>query len=153
LAHLQLLARHGKFAQHRNSRKFSDGFDGIADWQRSFAGFVLYFGRRGIYFGDCVVGVDVYELKNMSKKILKNKPQREPEVEKWIAQEVIEQQARYKKIAQEMNIDLAEQREVWIQEFYERIQTTGFYWHADNKKIIKPDEIFQKPDREFKVVF
>ncbi|MDQ3087713.1 MAG: hypothetical protein M3Q78_03850 [Acidobacteriota bacterium] len=89
----------------------------------------------------------------MSKKILKNKPQREPEVEKWIAQEVIEQQARYKKIAQEMNIDLAEQREVWIQEFYERIQTTGFYWHADNKKIIKPDEIFQKPDREFKVVF
>jgi len=89
----------------------------------------------------------------MSKKILKNKPQREPEVEKWIAQEVIEQQARYKKIAQEMNIDLAEQREVWIQEFYERIQTTGFYWHADNKKIIKPDEVFQKPDREFKVVF
>lgn len=89
----------------------------------------------------------------MSKKILKSKPQREPEVEKWIAQEVIEQQARYKKIAQEMNIDLAEQREVWIQEFYERIQTTGFYWHADNKKIIKPDEIFQKPDREFKVVF
>ena len=89
----------------------------------------------------------------MSKKILKNKPQRSEEVEQWIAEEVSEQQARYEKIAFEMNVELAEQREVWIQEFYERITTTGFYWHADNKKIIKKEELFQKPDREFKVVF
>lgn len=89
----------------------------------------------------------------MSKKILKNKPKRSEEVEAWIAEEVKEQQSRYEKIAHEMNVELAAQREIWIQEFYERITTTGFYWHADNKKIIKKEELFQKPDREFKVVF
>lgn len=89
----------------------------------------------------------------MSKEILKRKPKRSPEVEKWLQQEIEEQRQRYEKIAYEMNVLLAEQREVWIQEFYERITTTGFNWHADNKKIIKKEELFQKPDREFKVVF
>ena len=89
----------------------------------------------------------------MSKKILKQKPKRSEEIEQWIALEVQEQKARYEKIAQEMNIDLAEQREVWIKEFYERITTTGFNVHADMKKIIKKEELFPKPDREFKVVF
>ncbi len=89
----------------------------------------------------------------MSRKILKSKPNRSEEVQVWIDQEVVEQNERYAKIAQAMNIELAEQREVWIQEFYKRITTTGFYWHADNKRIIKKEELFQKPDREFKVVF
>jgi sugar diacid utilization regulator len=91
--------------------------------------------------------------KYMSKKILQQKPKRGEDVEKWIQQEVAEQRERYAQIAQAMNVDLAEQREVWIREFYERITTTGFYWHADNKKIVKKEELFQKPDREFKVVF
>ncbi len=86
-------------------------------------------------------------------EILKRRPERSAEVQAWLDREVKEQRQRYEKIAFEMNVELAEQRERWIQEFYERIQTTGFYWHADNKKIIKPEEIFQKPDREFKVVF
>ena len=89
----------------------------------------------------------------MSKKIIQQKPKRSEEVEKWLLEEFGEQTERYEKIAKEMNIDLAQQREVWIQEFYERITTTGFYWHADNKKIIKKEELFSKPDREFKVVF
>lgn len=89
----------------------------------------------------------------MSKKILKSKPNRSEEVEQWIAREVEEQKARYEKIAHEMNVVIAEEREKWIQEFYHRITTTGFNWHADNKKIIKKEELFQKPDREFKVVF
>ncbi len=86
--------------------------------------------------------------------MLKNqKPKRSEEVKKWLAEEIREQRERYERIAYAMNVELAGQRERWIQEFYERIQTTGFYWHADNKKIIKPEEIFPKPDREFKVVF
>ena len=89
----------------------------------------------------------------MSRKILQNKPKRSEEVKKWLNEEFGEQRERYEKIAKEMNIDLANQREVWIQEFYQRIQTTGFNVHADMKKIIKPEELFQKPDREFKVVF
>ena len=90
---------------------------------------------------------------NMSKKILPNKSKRSEEAEKWLAAEIAEQRERYEKIAKEMNIDLAEQREVWIREFYERITTTGFNVHADMKKIIKKEELFAKPDREFKVVF
>ena len=89
----------------------------------------------------------------MSRKILKSKPQRSEEVENWIAEEVSEQQTRYEKIAHEMNVEIAAQREIWIKEFYERITTTGFNVHADMKKIIKKEELFQKPDREFKVVF
>lgn len=89
----------------------------------------------------------------MSKKIIKNKPPRSEEVEQWLAEEVKQQQERYEKIAFAMNVELAKQREVWIQEFYERLTTTGFNWHADNKRIIKKEELFQKPDREFKVVF
>ena len=89
----------------------------------------------------------------MSKAILKQKPNRTDEVEKWLLEEFGEQKERYEKIAQAMNIDLANQREIWIQEFYERITTTGFNVHADMRKIIKKEELFQKPDREFKVVF
>ena len=89
----------------------------------------------------------------MSKQILKNKPKREAEVQAWIDSEVAEQKKRYEQIAHAMNVELAEQREKWIAEFYERITTTGFYWHADNKKIIKKEDLFMKPDREFKVVF
>ena len=89
----------------------------------------------------------------MLRKILKEKPKRGEDVEKWIQQEIVEQRERYAQIAQAMNIDLAEQREVWIREFYERITTTGFNVHADMKKIIKKEELFAKPDREFKVIF
>lgn len=89
----------------------------------------------------------------MLKKILNQKPKRESEVEKWLAEEVAEQRERYEQIAYEMNVELADEREKWIREFYERIQTTGFNVHADMKRIIKPEGIFPKPDREFKVVF
>ncbi len=89
----------------------------------------------------------------MSKRILKQKPKRDADIQSWIDQEVAEQKIRYEQIAHAMNVELAEQREKWIAEFYERITTTGFNWHADNKKIIKKEELFIKPDREFKVVF
>jgi ABC-type Zn2+ transport system substrate-binding protein/surface adhesin len=89
----------------------------------------------------------------MSKNIIKLKPKRTEDVEKWLLEEFGEQKERYEKIAKEMNTDLADQREVWIKEFYERITTTGFYVHADMKKVIKKEELFSKPNREFKVVF
>ena len=89
----------------------------------------------------------------MLKQILKQKPQRDPDVQSWIDTEVAEQRIRYEQIAHAMNVELADQREEWIAAFYERISTTGFYWHADNKRIIKKEDLFSKPDREFKVVF
>ncbi len=89
----------------------------------------------------------------MSKQILKQKPEITDEVRAWIKSEVDEQLGRYEQIAKEMNIDLEEQREKWYREFEDRIQTTGFNVHADMKKIIKPEEIYAKPDGEHKVVY
>ncbi|MBK7704415.1 MAG: hypothetical protein IPN69_02770 [Acidobacteria bacterium] len=89
----------------------------------------------------------------MSKKIIKQKPARSEDVERWLAEEVAEQRDRYAKIAREMNVELEPQREQWYREFEQRIQTTGFNVHADIKRIIKPDEIYPKPDRENKVVY
>jgi hypothetical protein len=89
----------------------------------------------------------------MSKKILKQKPPRATQVEQWLASEVAEQRERYEKIAHAMNVEIAERREQWYREFERRLQTTGFNWHADNKRVIKPEEIYPKPDREHKVVY
>ncbi len=89
----------------------------------------------------------------MSKKILKQKPSRSEDVEKWIAEEVAEQRDRYAKIAHEMNVAIEPQREQWYREFEGRIQTTGFNVHADMKRVIKPEEIYPRPDRENKVVY
>lgn len=89
----------------------------------------------------------------MSKAILQRKPKRSKAVQKWLNEEVREQQARYKQIAQAMNIALEPQREQWFREFEQRIMTTGFFMHADIKKIIKPEQIYPKPKRKTKVVY
>lgn len=74
-------------------------------------------------------------------------------VDKWIKAEVREQRARYKQIAQAMNVEIAGQRDEWIGEFFERIQARGFNVHADIRRPIKPEEIPTQPKRKFKVVF
>lgn len=89
----------------------------------------------------------------MSNKILASKPERSAEASAWLDAEIAEQKKRYAKIEGEMNNDLAEQREEWYREFEQRLQTRGFNWHADNLRIIKPEEIYPKPDREHKVVY
>jgi uncharacterized protein YacL (UPF0231 family) len=89
----------------------------------------------------------------MSKAILQSKPKRSKVVQKWLNEEVREQQARYKQIAQAMNVGLELQREQWFREFEQRIMTTGFFVHADVKKIIKPEQIYPKPKRKNKVVY
>ena len=52
-----------------------------------------------------------------------------------------------------MNVTIAPERDTWIAAFLERIQTRGFFTHADMKRKIKPEEIPVKPKRKFKVVF
>lgn len=47
----------------------------------------------------------------MSKAILKQKPARSPEVEEWMKREIEEQRKKYEKIAYEINVKMAEQRE------------------------------------------
>ena len=74
------------------------------------------------------------------------------EAEKWIRDEGAEQEERYKQIVQEMD-DLSDERDVWVEKFFERIQTRGFNVHYDNRRAIPDDELPTRPARKFKVVF
>ena len=79
---------------------------------------------------------------------LEGKP---PAVAAWIAQELAEQERRYRRIAREMEA-LEKRRQLWIREFYQRIQDTGFYLHADVKRRIRPEAIPPLP-KKVRVVF
>jgi hypothetical protein len=68
-------------------------------------------------------------------------------VEQWLKTETREQKARYKQIAQAMNIGIAAERDQWVAAFLERIQTRGFNVHADIRRKVKPEEIPSKPKR------
>jgi hypothetical protein len=81
------------------------------------------------------------------------KHKRGREVEAWLKKEIAEQKVRYRKIEHEMNVTLAKQRDKWIDEFLERIQTRGYSVHFNMMRKIKAEEIPKKPKRKFKVVF
>ncbi len=72
--------------------------------------------------------------------------------DKWIRDESAEQEERYKEIVREMD-DLGPERDVWVENFFERIQTRGFNVHFDNRRAIAADELPTRPARKFKVVF
>jgi len=74
------------------------------------------------------------------------------EAQQWIRDESAEQEKRYQQIVKEMD-DLSEERDVWVEKFFERIQTRGFNVHYNNRRQIPDDEIPTRPDRPFKVVF
>jgi len=73
-------------------------------------------------------------------------------VQEWIRAELREQEKRYRAIVKQMEA-LEPQREQWIAEFLERIQTRGFNVHAQVMRRIKPDELYPRPKRRLKVVF
>lgn len=79
-------------------------------------------------------------------------PRFAPQVRKWIDEEIAEQLARYQKIVEEMEA-IEPERERWIREFLERIQTRGYNMHADMLRQIAPEEIPKRPDRKLRVVF
>ncbi len=79
-------------------------------------------------------------------------PRFDPKVRKWIDDEIAEQLARYQKIVEEMEA-IAPERERWVREFLERIQTRGYNMHADMLRQIPPNEIPKRPDRKLRVVF
>ena len=71
----------------------------------------------------------------------------------WLKKEIAEQTVRYRKIEHEMNVTIAKQRDKWIEEFLQRIQTRGYDVHFNMMRKIKPEEIPKKPKRKFKVVY
>ena len=74
------------------------------------------------------------------------------EAEQWIRDESAEQEKRYDEIVREMD-ELGPERDVWVENFFERIQTRGFNVHFDNRRAIPADELPTRPSRKFKVVF
>jgi len=73
--------------------------------------------------------------------------------EAWLEREIEEQLRRYRRIEHEMNEVLAKQRDKWIDEFLERIQTRGYNVHFNMLRKIRPQDIPTKPKRRFRVVF
>lgn len=84
---------------------------------------------------------------------ISNPRPRSHEAERWLQEEIAEQQSRYRAIEHAMNVELAAQRDIWIAEFLERIQTRGTNVHYDQLRVVRKHELPHKPDRPFKVVF
>ncbi len=73
----------------------------------------------------------------------------------WVKKEVKAMRELHKKIAKEMNVDLAPQRAKWYDEFLERIQRPGrgFNVHFETRRVIPDEEMPKKPRRKDKVVW
>jgi hypothetical protein len=73
----------------------------------------------------------------------------------WIKKEIKHMRDLHKKIAKQMNEDLAPQRAKWYEEFFERIQRPGrgFNVHFETRRVIPEEEIPKKPRRKDKVVW
>jgi len=88
----------------------------------------------------------------MTKRVQDTKPARKPEAQSWIKENLAEQRKRYAAIVKEQD-ELAPQREKWVEQFLQIIQTRGFNVSGDMKRVIKPGEIAKKPKGKHQVVF
>lgn len=77
---------------------------------------------------------------------------RSPEEEKWLKEEIAEQNVRHQAIVKAME-ELTPQRDIWYEEFLERIQTQGFNYDGDARRKIASEDIPVKPNRPHKVVY
>lgn len=77
----------------------------------------------------------------MSKPIEHDIPE---EVRSWLKMEEAEQQQRYEEIVREMDA-LDPKREVWVDDFLQRIQTEGFNMDGDRKLKIPAEKVPKKP--------
>lgn len=88
----------------------------------------------------------------MAKRVQDLKPAQDPEVKKWMKENVAEQKRRYRAIVKEME-DLWPKRTKWYKEFHKCVQTEGFSVTGDVRRIIKKSEVPTEPKRKHKVVF
>ena len=88
----------------------------------------------------------------MAKRVQDTKPARKTEAQNWIRENIAEQKKRYAAIVKEQD-ELAPQREKWVEQFLQIIQTRGFNVNGDMKRVIKPGEIAKKPKGKHQFVF
>ena len=88
----------------------------------------------------------------MTKRVQDAKPARSKEADAWFTENIAEQKKRYAAIVKEQD-ELGPQREKWVEQFLQIIQTRGFNVSGDTKRVIKPSEIARKPKGKHQVVF
>jgi hypothetical protein len=88
----------------------------------------------------------------MAKRVQDVKPARSKETDAWFRENIAEQKKRYEAIVKEQD-DLAPQREKWVEQFLQIIQTRGFNVTGDTRRVVKPSEIAKKPKGKHQVVF
>lgn len=72
--------------------------------------------------------------------------------QQWMDENIEEQSRRHQEIVAAMNA-IASERDAWVNGFLKRIQTRGFNYNCDALRKIEADELPEKPDKPFKVVF
>ena len=82
----------------------------------------------------------------MSKYVQDEKPPMTKEARSWLEKEIETQEARYRTIVEEQD-DLIPEREKWYAEFLEIVQTRGFSFTGDERRVISKEETPKKPDR------
>lgn len=70
----------------------------------------------------------------------------------WFEEELKDQLDRYETIVKEME-DLTAEREQWVADFLHRVQTRGFHWHAEQRRVIPKEEIRPRDGRPLQVIF
>ena len=80
------------------------------------------------------------------------RPEMTADEQAWCDEELKEQIARYETIVKEMEA-LTKEREQWVADFLHRVQTRGFHWHAENKRVIPKEEIRPRDGRPLQVIY
>lgn len=80
------------------------------------------------------------------------RPEMTADEKKWVDEELKEQIDRYETIVKAME-DLTAEREQWVADFLHRVQTRGFHWHAEQRRVIPKDEIRPRDGRPLQVIF
>jgi hypothetical protein len=85
-------------------------------------------------------------------KVQDQLPELDEEQQEWLSRNAEVQRARQSQIIANMDAIQAE-RDQWVAAFIERIQTLGFNYNCDEKRRIAADELPERPERPFRVVF
>lgn len=83
----------------------------------------------------------------MSKDYVQShKPARSAEAQAWLDGEIRDQERRYAAIVEEQEAWTSEREKAYT-EFLEIVQTKGYNVTGDQRRVIDPEEVPQKPDR------
>ena len=85
-------------------------------------------------------------------KVHEQAPSRSPQAQDWIDANLLDQDRRQGQIIENMD-RLGPERERWVEAFLMRLQTRGFNYDCDQKRLITAEDLPEKPKRPFKVVF